>query len=194
MQKVVVLFVILAGLVSLNCNRQRESSIIVPGLKPAANLFLEQKIEQLKKLGTEPVVIEAITTANEKNALLTVAEIDSLDLMWKNNPIGNNPQIIEKISNPCANFLKRIQSEQPELLEIFVMDNRGLIVGESNVTSDYNQGDEAKWSEVFGKEAIWYGSLEFDESSRTYGIQISVPVQKIGAICATVNLKNLKER
>ena len=76
------------------------------------------------------------------------------------------------------------------MLEIFLMDNRGLIVGMSNITSDYLQADEAKWSQVFGKNTIWWGTIDYDKSTFAYGIQVSASIKDIGAICATVSLRN----
>jgi hypothetical protein len=36
------------------------------------------------------------------------------------------------------------------ITEMFVMDAKGLNVGQSDVTSDYWQGDEAKWQKTYG--------------------------------------------
>jgi len=174
------------------CDKKQEPIIKIEGLSRDANLYIEEKINQLKGLANESIIIQAIETSNERNKDLTMAEIDSLDWEWIQNNSEDNSLIKELISNTCADHLKKFQAQHPEILEIFVMDNRGLIVGESNITSDYLQADEPKWSEVFGKAMIWYGGLEFDESTKTYGIQISVPVQNIGAVCATINLKNIK--
>jgi len=49
-----------------------------------------------------------------------------------------------------------------------------------------------------GAGAIWYGTLEYDESTKTNSVQISVPVVKggnaIGAICFTVNIDEWEKR
>jgi hypothetical protein len=68
----------------------------------------------------------------------------------------------------------------------------------TNKTSDYWQGDEAKWQESFkdGAGAVHAGGVEFDESSQDYLVQISVPVmdsgKAIGALTIGVNLDFLE--
>ncbi len=63
--------------------------------------------------------------------------------------------------------------------EAFLCDKRGAVVGEYPKTSDYWQGDEAKFTECYnmydGK--VFIGQLNFDESTQAYSVQISVPVK-----------------
>ena len=68
------------------------------------------------------------------------------------------------------------------------MDNQGANVAMTNRTSDYWQGDEAKFKKSFngGKGGIFIDEVEFDLSCMAFLIQISVPVmdgdKAIGAI------------
>ncbi|WP_197466328.1 MULTISPECIES: hypothetical protein [unclassified Oleiphilus] len=78
------------------------------------------------------------------------------------------------------------------------MDNQGANVAMTNKTSDYWQGDEAKWQESFkdGAGAVHIGDVEFDESAQAYLVQVSVPVMDggtaIGAITIGINLDDLE--
>jgi hypothetical protein len=80
------------------------------------------------------------------------------------------------------------------------MDNKGLNVGQSGITSDYWQGDEAKWQKTYGKgpDAILIDDVEFDESSQTFQSQVSLPVvdsisgEVIGAVTVGVNMDLLQ--
>lgn len=75
------------------------------------------------------------------------------------------------------------------------MDARGLNVAASDVTSDYWQGDEAKFSETFpnGAGASHISEVEYDESTQTYQAQISFPIvdpvsnEVVGAATVGVN-------
>ena len=50
------------------------------------------------------------------------------------------------MANPLSNYLKQVKRDNGDLFaEIYVMDNKGLNVGQSDVTPDYWQGDEGKW-------------------------------------------------
>ena len=84
-------------------------------------------------------------------------------------------------------------------VSVFVMDGKGLNVGQSDVTSDYWQGDEAKWQDTYsnGKGAVHISELEEDESTQTLQSQVSVTVvdpesgKAIGAVTFGVNVENL---
>ena len=80
------------------------------------------------------------------------------------------------------------------------MDNRGLNVATAGLTSDYWQGDEAKFTETFGKGAgaMQIGEVEFDESSQTYSVQVSLTIvdaktaTPIGAMTIALNAEALE--
>jgi hypothetical protein len=83
--------------------------------------------------------------------------------------------------------------------EIFAMDAKGLNAAQSVVTSDYWQGDEAKFSESFGigPDAVHLGEIEQDESTQTFQSQVSITITDpatgapIGAITAGIDLASL---
>lgn len=82
--------------------------------------------------------------------------------------------------------------------EIFVMDNRALNVGQSGPTSDYWQGDEAKWQQTFlvGADAVHISKIEYDESSKAFDFQLSFSIvdgnEVIGAVTFGVKWNILK--
>jgi hypothetical protein len=77
------------------------------------------------------------------------------------------------------------------------MDNQGANVCQNELTSDYWQGDEAKFEKSYngGKGAIFVDEVEFDDSSQAYLCQVSVPVmdgdKAIGAITIGVDVEKL---
>jgi hypothetical protein len=83
--------------------------------------------------------------------------------------------------------------------EIFVMDNKGLNVGQSDITSDYWQGDEAKWQKTYsvGASAIHISDVAKDESTQSFQSQLSLPVvdpannQVIGAVTIGINVEQI---
>ena len=123
---------------------------------------------------------------------------------------GGGRLISDLMSRPLSAWLGAKQAATAGLVtEVFVMDNRGLNVGQSEVTSDYWQGDEAKWKNTYGN-AQWHanfgdanrlvihiGEVEFDESTGFYQSQASLPIKDpnsgelIGAITFGVNVQNL---
>ena len=83
--------------------------------------------------------------------------------------------------------------------EIFIMDAKGLNVGQSDVTSDYMQGDEAKWQNTYaaGPDAVFIDEVEFDDSSQQFQSQANLTIvdpatgKPIGAITVGVNVEQL---
>ncbi len=77
------------------------------------------------------------------------------------------------------------------------MDNKGLNVGQSDITSDYWQGDEAKWKKSYGAGmgAVHVGKIKQDESTQKFQSQVSVAISDggkvIGAVTVGVNVDEL---
>jgi glycerol-3-phosphate dehydrogenase len=150
---------------------------------------------------SDPLVIEAIKAQNEKNAKLTQAEIDALDKQWRaETKAATKPLITATMGNKLSEFLKKKEAETKGLVtEIFVMDNKGLNVGQSDVTSDYWQGDEAKWQKTFlvGPTAIFVDKVEKDESTQKFQTQVSISVidtaskAVIGAVTVGLDVETL---
>ena len=70
------------------------------------------------------------------------------------------------------------------------MDNKGLNVGQSDVTSDYWQGDEAKWQKTFsvGPTAVFVDKVEKDESTQKFQTQVSISIVDGGAAIGAVTV------
>ena len=73
--------------------------------------------------------------------------------------------MIDKLlSDPVSQWLMDQESATAGFVtEVFVMDNKGLNVAQSAVTSDYWQGDEAKWQQTYlvGPDALHISEVEF---------------------------------
>jgi len=127
-----------------------------------------------------PEVVAAVKAQNEKNASLDQATIDSLDLQWRTEVDDNGgPLSTEVLANALSVHLKQVKDDNGGLFtEIFVMDNKGLNVGQSDLTSDYWQGDEAKWQKTFpvGPTAVFVDAVELDESPQTLQAQVSLSI------------------
>jgi hypothetical protein len=145
----------------------------------------------LAKIGTEPIIVAAVKTENAKGK--TLNQIKELDKKWMATP-GIVDYMKALMENECGKYLRKIQASAPYYAEIFVMDNLGANVGMSDKTSDYWQGDEAKFTKSYngGKGDIFIDDVKFDDSTQNYLVQISVPVKDgdkvIGAITFGINV------
>jgi len=142
----------------------------------------------------KPLLIDVLRAQNAAHAGMTQAEIDILDAQWRAERAGGDRPLINKVmSNPLSQFLKLLQENSNGLFtEIFVMDSKGLNVGQSVVSDDYWQGDEAKWRKSFlaGSNARHIGEPEFVEATGRYQAQLSMPIidPKNGAVIGAVTL------
>jgi len=150
---------------------------------------------------TDPTIIEALKDQNEMHAHLTHPAIAELDAQWRtefDNP--QRPLVDSVLSSALSRFLKEKQAQSDGVItEIFVIDAKGLSVGESEITSDYWQGDEAKWQQTFlvGPDVMFIDKVEKDESTQMLQSQASMTVsdprtgQPIGSITVGINLDAL---
>ena len=129
----------------------------------------------------DPVLVAAIEAQNTKTTSFSQQEIDSLDLIWRAESTAPDASstIQPVLNNAAAEFLrKHVAASGGVISEAFVMDAVGLNVAASDVTSDYWQGDEAKWQETYpmGAGAVHIGDVEFDESSLAVQGQVSMVI------------------
>lgn len=153
-------------------------------------------VPELKKIIETPEVILAIKEQNLRNKNLTLEEIKLLDKRWAEK---DGELISSTINNKVSKYLKQLLVEGKGLYnEIFIMDNKGLNVGQSGETSDYWQGDEEKWQKTFlvGKDAVHVSKIEYDDSSKAFQFQLSFSIVDgddiIGAVTFGVNWNILK--
>lgn len=155
----------------------------------------------VKAWTAEPSLVEAVKAQNARTAGYDEAKIDALDQQWRaETSAGSSPMIDEVLGNALSRWLDEIKEQQGGLVtEIFVMDGKGLNVGQSDVTSDYWQGDEAKFQQTYpaGADAVFVDEVEKDESTQMFQSQVSVTVvdpasgEPIGAITVGVNVDAL---
>jgi len=186
-----VAFVVLAGLISPSASMANEYEAQLRDLYE----------ERLQSWLQSPVLIEAIKRQNAAHTELTDAEIDRMDKDWRREAKdGSGPLIDSLVEREASTFLLGKKNENGDLIsEVFVMDNKGLNVALSDVTSDYMQGDEAKWRKTYGQGAgqVFIDEVEFDDSSETFQCQVSATVmdpstgQAIGAVTFGVNVEEL---
>ena len=167
--------------------------------EPALREIAEQKIAQIV---SDPAIVAAIQARNTETAGMSEDAIIGLDKKWRAE-VGEDstPTITPILEGDVADMLRAVRDESEGLFtEIFVMDMVGLNVAASDTTSDFWQGDEAKWQQTYGSGpgAVHISEVEFDESTQSYQSQISVAVvdpstnTAIGAATFGVNIEFLE--
>jgi len=158
---------------------------------PALKKFVK---EQLVPLSVNPTF--AKTTADQNAKKVSLDEIKKIDKEWI--AAEDILPIQEKLlSNACAKEITKVTKVLKVVSEAFVMDNQGATVGENAMTSDYWQGDEAKWKNSFngGKGGVDVGKTKLDKSTDKVLQQVSLPIidatgTVIGAVTYGVNVSS----
>jgi hypothetical protein len=150
---------------------------------------------KLAEIGKDSVIIAAVKAENAKSK--TLDQIKDMDKKWKATA-GIADFMKALMESECGKRLADIQNSAPYFAEIFVMDNQGANVAMTNKTSDYWQGDEAKFKKSFngGSGAVFVDEVEFDDSVQSYLAQVSVPViddsRVIGAITFGIDVDKIE--
>jgi hypothetical protein len=148
------------------------------------------RVALARTLAADPEVVKAVIAKNAEGE--TAEAIRRKDRDW-GGPAGA-PLRKALTQGPCAQRLRDVVKDDPLVAEAILMDAKGASVCLSRETSDYWQGDEAKWQKTFleGREVLVEEPAE-DASSGVFAVQLSVPVvdkgHRIGALCLTLKVR-----
>ena len=168
----------------------------LPALAQSAETMqklLDKEAAKLQTWGSDPALVAAVKAENAKHVPLE--RIKMLDEQWI---AGKTDDLVRQATTgPCADRLRALVATSPAYGETFLMNDQGAIVCATVKTTDYWQGDEAKWQRAFaeGKGAVFIDRPRFDDSSATRLAQISVPVldkgKAIGVLTVGVAMEKL---
>lgn len=117
---------------------------------------------------------------------LTSEEIAKEDEIWMQAfASGNHTYRNRFIDSAMSSRLSAEKNHSKELItEIFVTDVRGLNVAVSDMTSDYWQGDEDKFTQAFAKpnNSLFFDVIRYDESTHHFQVHISVPLYDVKGV------------
>ncbi len=148
--------------------------------------LLTDEAARLQAWGSDPAIVAAVKAQNAKRA--TPAQVKSLDEQWS---AGKAASLVKQVTTgPCADHLRKLVAGNAGYGETFLMDNQGALVCATAKTTDYWQGDEAKWQRAFsdGKGEVFIDRPKFDDSSSQRLAQISVPVLDNGAAIGAITI------
>lgn len=167
-------------------------------------LITEAVKQEIRDVLASAVVTRSVKAQNERYGALPQNEIDRLDKQWRaERESDDKPLISMTLSNPLSSYLTRIQAHSYGLFTaIFVMDQNGLNVGQSDITGDFWQGDEAKFQKTFsvGPNAVFIDEPEEADVAGIWIAQVNLTLKDpesgaaIGSATFDVNLTELDRR
>jgi hypothetical protein len=109
-----------------------------------------------------------------------------------------SPTVAEVLGNPASRYFTEITRQDPIYRELLLTDRDGRLIAASNLTSDYYQADEDWWKRVMtdsqGEATV--SDVRWDESARTYAMEIAVPVpgddgRPVGVLKAVADIREM---
>ena len=150
---------------------------------------------------SDPRIVEELKRQNRLNAHLSPADINRLDAAWRAERTGTVQSLIETVAkSPLSLFLKQKQAASNGVItEIMIIDAKGLSIAQSEIGSDYWQGDEPKWQKTYlaGNSDLFVDRAERDESTQMLQSQASMAItdgqtgKPLGTIMVGINLSAL---
>jgi hypothetical protein len=161
-------------------------------------------IESIKSYLASDIVQLSVLDQNQRYRDRSTADIETLDQQWRRETQADaKPLISSTLTNPLSAYLTRIQAHSNGMFtEIFVMDDKGLNVGQSSISTDYWQGDEDKWQKTYaaGAGSIFIDQPEYNDGTRSWHVQVNLSVDDpatrkvIGAATFEINLNEMRRR
>lgn len=95
----------------------------------------------------------------------------------------SDPMVREVLENEAAQSLRSWQELFVGHVEVFATDADGHVVAATAKTTDYEQADEEWWAAAHknGNGGVYVGPPDFDESSRSWSLQIAVPIRDLSS-------------
>jgi len=149
----------------------------------ASYSFAETAVEKVEKyanikliqLAADKLIVDAVKAENAKGK--TLDQIKKTDDKWMATQ-GVDDFMKGMMTSPVGKHLIELNGKYPFLREIFLVDNQGANIAMSEKTSDYWQGDEAKFQKSFddGVGTVFVDDVKFDRSTQAFLAHVSVPV------------------
>jgi hypothetical protein len=160
-------------------------------------------VDNVQQWVKDPQVIAAIREQNQRTIGMDEDAIIAADEKWRAE-VGsddvNRPMVDDVMKRDVSLFLKKKQRGADWMVvEIILMDAKGLNVGLSTPTSDFWQGDEAKHQKTFqaASHDLFIDEVEFEAEAGLLLSQVSQTIfdpdsgKPIGAVTVSVNMNKL---
>lgn len=147
-------------------------------------------------------MIDALRASNKAHEALTQADIARIIATWQAElESPDHPLISSVVENPLAVRMRKLMDDSGGLInEIGVIGADGLEIAQTNMLSDYWQGEDERFNKTFrsGPNAKFIDLVEYDGPTQSVGSQANFTVadpdtgEAIGSITINFNLASLE--
>lgn len=170
-----VALVLTIGQARLRDNYGRQIEDVARQTAASVDAYVFRRLVDVSLVGRSP---ELRRVAAESTATpLKMPDVQALDRSWAEH--GASKEKAAMLRTPASRYLADLVAHDRTYREMLLTDRFGRLVAASNETSDYFQGDEDWWTSAAAADHAPGASLtdvRWDESSRTYAVEIAVPV------------------
>ncbi len=160
-----------------------------------------RRVEEIQAYATDELMQEHLTRFNTQFENLPDPNgyIEQVEKDWTCEGSELTPVMVQLTSNKLAMELLSRQNFYENkygyhlLGEIFVTNQFGANVAQTNKTTDYYQADE-QWWQIARRDGLFISDVQYDESSRTFSTEIAVRIDDasgnfLGVIKAIPNIR-----
>ncbi len=144
------------------------------------NNYLQDQIIEIAGLTEIPALREVVKQGNvdlQRDLDAVRRAIPKMEGEWPSLK-PEDPRLLRIIDNNASRFLRRYIEVNRSYREIMITDFLGRLVAASGRTTDYYQADESWWKDTYGdgmRGTVYIGDITFDESSKTYAMELAQP-------------------
>jgi hypothetical protein len=161
-------------------------------ITPVVQKEIDKQVEVIKGWAADPVIVKAVAAQNDKGPLPGVD-----NAKWKT--IRRSEDTVKELQgSPAGQYLtQKVKGSNETFSEAFLSAAQGEKVAFVEKTTSYIHKGQAKFDVPFGSGKVWQGKPEFDESSQTHQLQVSVPVlaggKVVGVLVVGLNVTKLEK-
>lgn len=158
-------------------------------------VILDSFLSSAQQLAGQPALLNALSIANRQK--WREQDIIRHDMQWVQEITNQVPGLAESmLQSELSSLLQHWQ--QPfngRIAEIILTDQQGRNVAISELTSDFWQGDEAKFQNIYqSNQRYFFDDVSFDSSSQRFLVHLSIPVkdqheQELGVLILGIDVE-----
>lgn len=134
------------------------------------DLYLQERLKELKHLAQSPVVVEAAKQGGAKSEALGLPQLTIPQLEERYQAARSL-----EVSPEGKAYLERFQDISP-FAELFITDKYGYNATITHLTSDFVQSDEQWWQQAFS-QGTFLSSVKYDESAKVMGLEMAMRIE-----------------
>jgi hypothetical protein len=142
----------------------------------SVDAYVYRRVMEVSLIGRSPELRREAATASARP--MNMEAVQSIDAAWLQRANADSEKAA-LLRSAASRYLADLVAQDRTYREMLLTDRQGRLIAASHETSDYFQADEDWWKAAAGEDRAPGSSLtdvRWDDSSRTYAVEMAVPV------------------